>query len=78
MATLGMDVGGILLTCPIHLRLIYITSSEMGNIPVRSWSSALDILFGQKVCRILLRHLWNTSSMWHIPLVRFKDYASCI
>ena len=37
----------------------------MGSIPVRLWSSALVILFTQKVCRILLRHLfWNTSSMW--------------
>ena len=48
MATLGMDVGGILLTCPIHLHLLFFTSSEMGSIPLRSWSSALDILFGQK------------------------------
>ena len=68
MATLGMDIGGILLTWPIHLHLLYFTSNEMGSTQVRSWSSALVILFGQKMCRILLRHLfWNTSSMWHIP-----------
>ena len=29
MATLGIDVGGILLTCPIHS--IFITSTEMGS-----------------------------------------------
>ena len=46
----------------------------MGSIPVRSWSSALVILFGQNMCRILLRHLfWNTSRMWHIPFVTFQD-----
>ena len=50
----------------------------MSSIPVRSWSSALDILFGQRMCRILLRHLfWNTSSMCHIPLVIFQDHAAC-
>ena len=49
----------------------------MGSIPVRLWSSALVILFGQKMCRILLRHLfWNTSSTWHIPLVTFQDSAA--
>ena len=48
IATLGMDVGGILLTCPIHLHLLFFTSNEMGSIPVRPWSSALDILFGQR------------------------------
>ena len=55
----------------------FFTSNKMGSIPVRSWSSALVILFGQKMCRILLRHLfWNTSCMWHIPLVTFQDSAS--
>ena len=77
MATLGIDVGGILLTWPIHLHLLFFTSNEMGSIPVRSWSSALVILYGQKMCRILLRHLfWNTSSMWHIHLVTFQDSAA--
>ena len=76
MATLGIDVGGILLTCPIHLHLRFFTSNQMGSIPVRSWSSALVILFGQKMCRILLRHLfWSTSSMWHTPLVTFQVYV---
>ena len=77
MATLGIDVSGILLTWPIHLHLRFFTSNEMGSIPIRSWSSALVILFGQKLCRFLLRHLfWNTSSMWHIPLVTFQDSAA--
>ena len=77
MATLGIYVGGILFTWPIHLHLLFFTSKEMGSIPVRSWSSALVILFGQKMCRILLRHLfWNTSNMWHIPLVTFQDSAA--
>ena len=77
MATLGIDVGGILLTRPIHLHRLFFTSNGMGSIPVRSWSSALVILFGQNMCRILLRHLfWNTSSMWHIPLVTFQDSAA--
>ena len=77
MAILGIDVGGILFKWPIHLHLLFFTSNEMGSIPVRSWSSALVILFGQKMCRILLRHLfWNTSSMWHIPLVTFQDSAA--
>ena len=48
MATLGIDVGGILLTWPIQLHLIFSTSNEMDSIPFRSWSSALVILFGQK------------------------------
>ena len=49
MAILGIDVGGILFTWPIHLHLLFFTSNEMGSIPVRSWSSALVILFGQKM-----------------------------
>ena len=77
MAILGIDVGGILFTWPIHLHLLFFTSNEMDSIPVRSWSSAFVIVFGQKMCRILLRHLfWNTSSMWHIPLVTFQDSAA--
>ena len=73
MAILGIDVGGIMFTWPIHLHLLFFTY----NIPVRSWSSSLVILFGQNMCRILLRHLfWNTSSMWHIPLVTFQDSAA--
>ena len=77
MAILGIDVGGILFTWPIHLHLLFFTSNGMGSIPVRSWSSAFVIVFGQKMCRILLRHLfWNTSSMWHIPLVTFQDSAA--
>ena len=77
MATLGMDVGGIVLTCPLHLQLPFFTSIEMGSITVRSWSSALDILFGQNMCRIFLWHLFlNTSSMWHIPLVTFQESAA--
>ena len=35
--------GGILLTCPIHFHLLFFTSSRMGSIPVRLWTSALDI-----------------------------------
>ena len=77
MATLGMDVGGISLTCLINLHLLFFTSIEMGSIPVRSWSSTFDILFGQKMCRILPRHLfWNSSSMWYIPLVMLQDSAA--
>ena len=77
MATLGMDVGGILLTCPLHLQLPFFTANEMGIITVRSWSSALDIVFCQNMCRKHLRHLfWNTSSMWHIPLVTFQASAA--
>ena len=76
MATLGMDVRGI--TWPMwQSTSILFTSNEMGSIPLRSWSSALDILFGQKMCRFRLRHLfWNTFSMWHIPLVTFQEFAA--
>ena len=77
MATLGIDIGGILLTWPIDLHLLLFTSTEMGSIPVLSWGSALVNLFGHKMCRILLRHLfWNTSNMWHIPFVTFQDSAT--
>ena len=77
MATLGMDVGGIMLTWPIHVDLLFFTSNDMGGIPVRSWCSALDILFGQNMCRILLRYLfWNTSSLWHNSLVTFQYSAA--
>ena len=58
MATLGIYVGGIMLTCQIHIHLHLFTSNGIGSIPVRSWSSVLDILFGQKMCRILLDHLF--------------------
>ena len=79
MATIGIDVGGIMLTWPIHLHLLFFISNAMGSIPDRSWSYALAILFGQKMCRILLRHLfWNTSSVWHIPLTNFQDYAAYV
>ena len=77
MATLGICIGGILLTWSIHLHRLFFTSNEMGSIPVRSWSSALVILFGQKMFRILLRHLfWKTSPMWHIPLVIFQHFTA--
>ena len=49
MATLGMDVGGILLTWPIHLHLLLVTSNEIGSIPIRSWSSPLDIFWPEDV-----------------------------
>ena len=60
---------------PPHL--LFFTSNEMGSIPVHSGSAALDILFSQKMRRILLRHLFcNTSSTWHIPVVTLQDPAT--
>ena len=56
VATLIIHVGGILLTWPIHLHLLYFTSNDIGRF--HSWSSAVVILFGQNMCRILLRHLF--------------------
>ena len=38
----GMDEGAIMLTCLIHLHLLFFTSSEMGSIPARSSRSALN------------------------------------
>ncbi len=77
MATLGIDVGDILLIWLIHLHLIFLTYNEMGSILGRSLSSAMIILFGQKMYRFLLRHLfWKTSSMWHTPLATFQDSAA--
>ena len=75
MATLGIDVGGILLTWPIHLDFLFFTSNEMGSIPVRSWNSALVILFGQEMCRIFMmvtilqgipqcRNIHQRDSLW--------------
>ena len=62
---------------PNQRHLLFFTSKEMDCIAVRSWISALGILFGQKMCRILLKHLfWNTSSMRHIPLVTFQNPAA--
>ena len=48
MAILGIDVGGILFTWPIHLHLLFFTSNDMGSIPVRSWSSAFGYLVWPK------------------------------
>lgn len=44
--TLGMDVSGILQTCPIHLHRRRLTSREMGCMTVASWSSVSKIMFG--------------------------------
>ena len=47
IAALGMDVNGILQTCPIHLHLRRLTSREMGCMPVLSWGCLFEILLGQ-------------------------------
>ena len=82
IATLEIDVGGILLTWPIQLHLLFFTSNEMGSIPVRTCSSALDILFGQKMCRILLRNcigiLPACAILLYSHLVIFQDSAAYI
>ena len=47
VATLGIDINGILLTWPIHLHLRHLTSSETGWVPVLSWGSLFEILMGK-------------------------------
>ena len=51
----GSSVSGILQTCLIHFHLRRLTSREMGCIPVLSWSSVLEILFGQYIRSIGVR-----------------------
>ena len=51
-----------------------LTSNKICCIPVRSCRSALDILFGQKMCIILLRHLfWNSSYLIYCTLYCYTD-----
>ena len=73
----GIDVGGILFTWPIHLYLLFFTSKRDGQHPSSVVELRIGYLVWPKMCRILPRHLfWNTSSMWHIPLVTFQDSAA--
>ena len=79
MATLGMDVGGILLTCPIHL--------DFFSLPLTRWAAS-QFALGAPVGYFVwwpkelqnssyLRDLfWNSSSMWHIPLVTFHLFIN--
>ena len=82
MATLGMDIDGILLTWPIQGHLLFSTSNEMGSIPVRSWSFALYILFGQKILQnsakvLVLEYFQDVAySFGHFPrLCSIEQYA---
>ena len=61
-ATFEMRSGSILNTCPSHLRRLCVISLVMLQLPVFLYRSLLEILLGQKIWHILLRHpLWNTS-----------------
>ena len=74
MATLGMDVGGILLTCPIHLYLLSLPLARRAASQFARGATYWLSCFGQKMCIIVLRDLfWNTFRMRHIPLVTFQD-----
>ena len=48
MATLGIIVGGILLTCPIHLHLLLFTSRRWVASQFARGAPHWEILFGQK------------------------------
>ena len=61
-ATFVMWSCSILRTCPSHLRRLCVISLVMLRLPVFLYSSLLEIVFGQKIWHICLRHLlWNTS-----------------
>ena len=63
MATLGMALESILHTCPIHVHLLNLMTPDKGERPVLLYSSSLEIVLGQNILSILLRHLvWNTSN----------------
>ena len=83
MATLGMDVCGILLTRPIHLNLLFFTSNEMGSIPVRSWSSAFDIFLWQKDVQnsskaLVLEYYQHVAHICLLSLPKTAAYSSTL
>ena len=54
---------GSLETCPSHLSLLYLISSDQGFNFVMLYSLLLEIFFGHDVLVILLRRvLWNVST----------------
>ena len=66
----------LLLTCLVHFHPLIMFASNEGIIPVHSWRSAVDILFGQILCSIATRLFWNTSCTCHNLFVHliFKFY----
>ena len=65
----------ILNTCPSHLRPLCVISLVMLRLPVFLYRSLLEILFGQKIWHIRLRHpLWNT----FILLWQLRQLASSL
>ena len=64
-ATFGIESCGIRRTWPNHLNLCFCIWVLIGDEFDLLYRSSLDILFGQNILQVLLRHLvWNTSSLF--------------
>jgi len=72
-ATLGSESVFIRRTCPSHLHLYFLTTTESGCRLQDVSRSLLPILFGQKIRLVRRRHLlWKTSSFTETSLVTFQ------
>jgi len=58
IATLVIDDSFILFTCPIHLHLRRLISTGMGTADILTCQFLFDMVFGQNMFNILLRHLF--------------------
>ena len=75
-AVLGMALVGILQTRPNHLQRRALMVSEMVVMFVLSRRFSFLMVFGQKMPKILRRHLvWNTSSFCSMTTVVFQHSA---
>ena len=75
-ATLRMELGCIRQMWPIHLHLRFWISSEIGMVVVLRYRSLFEMVLGQKIRRILLRHhVWKTSRLLVMMFVTFQDSA---
>jgi hypothetical protein len=75
-ATLGMEVGCIRHTWPIHVHLRLFISWDSVVVLVLLYSSSFEMVFGQKMRSILRRHrVWKASSLVVMAFVTFQDSA---
>ena len=62
--------------CPIYNNLLFFTFSSILSSFVLSMSSLLEILLGQYIFKILLRHLfWNVLHILRSPLFVFQHFV---
>ena len=75
-AILGSASGGIRHACPSHLHLLFFTV-WVRDFAFFLWCwSSFEILLGQKILRIFLKHLfWKVCILWAVLVVSFQHSA---